>query len=72
MSKDVHQCAHFFNYPHLMYKRSVRKIAKYLASTSTYVDLLDGNRRLTTCGVVYKPDIEKVVKCYIDDEFSGG
>ena len=31
-----------------------------------------GNRRLSTCGVVYKPDKEKGIEYYIDAEFSGG
>ena len=44
----------------------------YLVSTSTYVDLLYGNNWLTTCGVVYKHDIEKVIDCYIDASLSGG
>ena len=36
------------------------------------MDLLDGNQRLSTRGVVYKPDKEKGIKCYVDAEFSGG
>ena len=39
---------------------------------STYVDLPDGNWRLTTCGVVYRPNIEKGIECYIDANFAGG
>ena len=62
----------FFNNPRFVHKPSVRRIAKYLASTSTYVDSPDVNRRLTTRGVFYKTDIEKVIKCYVDAEFSGG
>ena len=50
------------------HKRAVRRITKYLASTSTYVDLTDVNRWLTTRGVVYSPDIEKGIKCYVDSE----
>ena len=34
--------------------------------------LPDGNRRLTTRGVVYKPDIEKGIESYVDADFSGG
>ena len=39
-------------------------LVKYLGIhtiTSTYVDLPDKHRRLTTCGVVYKQNIEKVL-----------
>ena len=39
ISMSVHQCARFFNNPRLVHEISVRCIAKYLASTSTYVDL---------------------------------
>ena len=42
ISMAVHQRAHFGNNPRLMYKRSVRRIANYLASTYAYVDLPDG------------------------------
>ena len=62
----------FFNNPHLVHKCSVRHITKYLASTSTYVDLPDGNIRLTIRGVFYRSDIEKFIKCYVDANFSGG
>ena len=68
----INQCAHFFNNPLLVHKRTVRKIAKYLASTSTYMDLPDGNQRLNICGVVYNNDIEKCTECYVDADFSGG
>ena len=37
-----------------------------------YMDLLDGNRRLTTRGVVNKPDIRKDIECYVNTNFSGG
>ena len=32
------------------------------------MDLLYLNLRLTTCGVVYRPDIEKGIDFYVDDE----
>ena len=47
-------------------------MAKNLASTSTYVDLPDVNWQLTTRGIIYKPDIVKGIKCYVDADFSGG
>ena len=41
ISMSIHQCAHFGNNPHLVHERAVRRIAKHLASTSTYVNLPD-------------------------------
>ena len=35
-----------------------------------YVDLPDINQQLTTHGVVYKPDIHKVIECYVDADFA--
>ena len=68
----VHQCYRFCNNPGLVQKRAVRRIAKYLVSTSTYVDLPDGYSRLSTCSVVYNTDKEKVIKLYLDADFAGG
>ena len=68
----VHQCAHFCNNMRLVNERTIRLISKYLTGTSTYVDLSDGNQRFTTCGVFYKPDIGKCIKCYLDSNFAGG
>ena len=39
---------------------------------STYVNFPDGNQWLTTRGVFYRPDIEKLIECYVDAKFSGG
>ena len=44
----------------------------YLVGTSTYVDLPDANGRLSTRGVVYNPDKEKSIGCYVDAEFASG
>ena len=55
-----------------MYERSVIRIAKYLARIWTYLDLLDGNRQLSTRRVVHKLDKLKFVECYVDASFSGG
>ena len=68
---DVQQCARFWNNPHLLQECAVRYIAKYLASMSTYVDLPDIHWRLTTCSIVYRPNIEKGIKCYVDTDFYG-
>ena len=62
-SMTLYQCAHLCNNPRLVHERAVRLIAKYLTSKSTYMDLPDINLWLTTCGVFYKPDIVKVIKC---------
>ena len=67
----VHQCALFCNNPCLVHKCAVRNITKYLKSTCTYVDLPDGNIRLSTYGVVQNPDKEKAVECYVDAGFAG-
>ena len=39
---------------------------------STYVDLPDVNWRLSARGVVYRPNIEKGIECYVYYEFSSG
>ena len=62
----------FCNNPCLVHECTVRRITKYLTSTSTYVDLPDRNRRLTTRGVSYRPDIEKFIECYIGADFFDG
>ena len=62
----------FCNNPCLVHECAVRRITKYLTITSTYVDLPDRNRRLTTRGVSYRPDKEKFIECYIDAGFSDG
>ena len=46
-------------------------IANYPVSTSTYMDLPDRNRRLSTCGIVYNTNKEKSIDCYKDSDFSG-
>ena len=56
ISMDIHQCARFWNIPRILHEHAVRRIVKYLASTSTYADLPNGNWQLTTCRVVYNPD----------------
>ena len=54
-----------------MHECSVRRIEKYLEITSKYMYLLDGTCHLSTCGVVYKLNKEKVIECYIDADLSG-
>ena len=69
---DIQKCAHFYNNPHLAQERVVRKIVKYLASTSTYMDPTHVNRWISTRGVFYKRDKEKGIECYVDVNLAGG
>ena len=55
-----------------MHKCTVKCISKHLAGTSTYVDLRYGNFQLSTRGVVYRPDKDKGIECYIYEDFDGG
>ena len=52
-----------------MHEHSFRRIGKYLARTSTYPELPDGNIYLSTRYVVYIPDKEKAIEYYVDDNF---
>ena len=72
ISMAVHWCARFFHNPRLVHECDVRRIAKCLVITSTYVDSPHRNRRLNTHGVFYRPYIEKVIGCYIYADFVGG
>ena len=56
ISMAIHQCEIFFNNPRLVYRHTTRRIEEYPASTSTHVDFPDGNRQLSTCVIVYKPN----------------
>ena len=68
----VHQCANVYNNPCRVHKRAVRRITKYLTRTSTYVYVLDTHQQSNTQIVVYRPHIEKVIKFYVDANFSSG
>ena len=72
ISMSIHQWEFFFNNPCLVHKRAVRRIEDYLVITSTYADLPDVTLWLTTCGVVYRQNIEKGSECYVDANFYGG
>ena len=58
ISMAVHQCARFSNSPMLSHERAVKRIAKYLKATKDR-------------GVVYKPDPERGIECYVDVDFAG-
>ena len=55
----VHQCARLPNNPQLIHERAVRKIDKYLSETATR-------------GIIYDPDTNQGIECYVDAEFAGG
>ena len=68
----VYQCALFSNNLSLMHKSAVRSIENYLASRSMYIYLLDEPSCLSKFWVVYNTDKVKGIKCYLDNDFSGG
>ena len=67
----VLQCAQLSNNLLLVQKCTVRLVAKYFTSTSTHMYLLYWTCCLSTHGVLYKPDKEKGIECYVDANFSG-
>ena len=58
ISMEVHQCARFCNDPKLSHERALNRIVKYIIRSL-------GN------GLIYKPDKDKGIECYVDAEFSG-
>ena len=56
----------------MIHEHAVMRVAKYLMSMSTYMDLLDENCCLSTSGVKYNPYKEKGIECYVDTDSSGG
>ena len=55
----VHQCARFNANQMLCHEKAVKYIARYLLSSQDK-------------GIHYKPDMTRVLECYVDAEFSGG
>ena len=55
----THQCARLNNDPHLSHEREVKHIGRYLLDTKDK-------------GMNYRPDITKVLECYVDADFVGG
>ena len=55
----VHQCARFSIKPMLSHERAVRRIGRYLL----------GNKDK---GIIFKPNMEKGLECYVDADFAGG
>ena len=68
----IYQCAQLFNNPHLWRERAIRQITKYLTSTYTYKDLPYVNRHLSTRGLVYRINKEKVIEYYLYADFASG
>ena len=68
----VYKCELLCNNPRLVHDRAFRRITRYLASTSTYVNLMESYRWLYTNGIVYNMDKVKGVNCYVDAKFSRG
>ena len=58
ISMVTHQCAHLNNKPKLSHERAVKRICKYLLSSKNE-------------GVIFKPDISKVLECHVDADFAG-
>ena len=56
---SVHQAARFCIQPMLSHKQAVKRIKRYLS----------GNKDK---GLVFKPDLSKGIKCYVDADFAGG
>ena len=59
ISMATHQTARFSNSPMLSHEKSIMRIGRYL---------LDTRKR----GIIYKPDVSKGLKCYVDTDFAGG
>ena len=54
----VQQCARFCNNPKLEHEQAVKRIARYLLKTKDK-------------GLVYKPDHNKGLECYVDADWAG-
>ena len=54
----VHQCARFCNDPKLSHERAIIRIMKYFIGISYK-------------GIIYKPDNEQGIECFVDAYFLG-
>ena len=54
----VHQCARFCIEPKLSHEQAVKRVARYLAGTST-------------TGIIYTPDATQSIHCFVDADFAG-
>ena len=48
------------------------KACSCLMRTSKFLDLPNGNGRLSTRGIVYNSELKKGIKCYADVDFADG
>jgi hypothetical protein len=58
LSYSVHQCARFSINPKMVHERAVKRIVRYLMST-------------TDRGIIYEPDSTKGLECFVDADFIG-
>ena len=59
ISMAVHQCARFSQDPKLSHERAVKRIGRYLLGTKEK-------------GIVFKPNCEKGLECFVDADYAGG
>ena len=59
LSMATHQSARFCINPMLSHERAIYRIGKYLKGTKDK-------------DIIFKPDINKALECYVDANFSGG
>ena len=59
ISMDSHQCARFVTHPKRSHERAMIRLVRYLKSTSSR-------------GIIYDPQPEKGLECFVDADFAGG
>jgi len=59
ISMAVHQCARYSICPMLTHERAIKRIGRYLLGTKDK-------------GILFKPDIDKGMECFVDADFAGG
>ena len=59
ISIATHQAARFFISPRLSHEQSVHRIVKYLKATKDK-------------SIIFRPDVNKGLECYVDADFAGG
>ena len=56
---DVHQTAHFSNNTMLLHERALKRLGRYLL-------------HIKQDEIIYNPDTEKGLECYVNADFAGG
>ena len=59
ISMAVHQCARFSQHPKLSHEREVKRIVRYLLGAKDK-------------GIIFGPDPNRGLECFVDADFSGG